>query len=93
MKSNRIFPILAMTLALAACGTDTYESVSEDLDKLQAKEISLTAEDSAGVTALRATAEELHRDGKSEDAVQALKEARRIIESAQDADLLRKSEG
>lgn len=93
MTLKRLFSILTMVLALAACGSDTYESVSEDVDELLSKQIPLTTEDSARITSLRESAEQLHRDGNSEDSVKALKEARKIIEKARDADLLRKSEG
>lgn len=90
---RRILSIVVVALTLAACGSDTYESVSKDIDDLLASGVQLTAEDSARVENLRATAEQLHGQGKSEDSIQALKEARQLIETTKDADLLRKSEG
>ena len=84
---------LAMALALAACGADSYESLSEDIDKLMAEQIPMSADDKAQVMSLRERAEQLHGDGKSEESVEALKQARRIFEMAEDAELLRKSEG
>jgi hypothetical protein len=84
---------LFIVLALAACGTDTYESVSKDIDELMAENVPLTAESKAQVMSLREQAERLQQEGKTEDSVAALKQARDIIEYAKDADLLRKSEG
>jgi voltage-gated potassium channel Kch len=93
MTVRHLTATLAMVLALAACGTDTYESVSKDIDELMAENIALTTENKAEIAALREKAEKLQSDGKSEDALQALEKARAIIKYAKDADLLRKSEG
>jgi len=93
MTVRHLIATLAMVLALAACGTDTYESVSKDIDELMAENIALTTENKAEIAALREKAEQLQSDGKSEDALQALEKARAIIKYAKDADLLRKSEG
>ena len=67
--------------------------MSEDIDKLMAEQIPMSADDKAQVMSLRERAEQLHGDGKSEESVEALKQARRIFEMAEDAELLRKSEG
>lgn len=93
MIARRFFVALALILAVTACGTDTYESVSEAIDRYLEKPVPLTAEDTSRVMSLRETAEQLHRDGKSEESVNALKQAREIIKKARDADLLIKSEG
>jgi hypothetical protein len=82
-----------MVLVLAACGADSYESLSEDIDTLLAEQIPMSADDKARIMSLREQAEQLHGDGKSEESVEALKQARRIFEAAEDAELLRKSEG
>lgn len=83
----------AIFLALVACGSDSYESVSRDIDALMGEKIPVSAEDEARVAGLRERAEELQRAGQSEESVEVLKEARGILEKAKDADLLRKSEG
>lgn len=93
MTLRQFAAALAMLLALAACGTDTYESVSKDLDELMAGQDVLTAEDKARVMALREEGAQLHGDGKIEDSVKALTQARDIIQRAKDAALLGKSDG
>lgn len=93
MTGRQFFAAFAIVLALAACADDTYESVSKDIDQLMAEQIPLTTEAEAEIMTLREQGEQLQREGKTEDSVSALKQARDIIEKAKDADLLRKSEG
>lgn len=93
MTGRHLVAAFAVVLALAACAEDTYESVSKDIDELIAEQVPLTTEDKAQVMTLREQGEQLQREGKAEDSVSALQQARDIIERARDADLLRKSEG
>lgn len=93
MTGRHFVAAFAIVLALAACADDTYESVSKDIDQLMAEQIPLTTEAEAQIMTLREQGEQLQREGKTEDSVSALKQARDIIEKARDADLLRKSEG
>jgi hypothetical protein len=93
MTGRNFFAAFAIVLALTACADDTYESVSKDIDQLMAEQIPLTTEAEAEIMTLREQGEQLQREGKTEDSVSALKQARDIIEKAKDADLLRKSEG
>jgi hypothetical protein len=93
MKVRQFAAVLAVLLALAACGSDTYESVSKDLDELMAGQVSLTTEDKAQVMALREKGAQLHSDGKAEESVKALTQARDIIQRAKDAALIGKSDG
>ena len=93
MPVRKLLIVAATVLSLAACGSDSYESLSSDVDTLLAEQIPLAADDKARVMGLRERAGELQQAGKSEESMEALKEARRILETARDADLLRKSEG
>ncbi len=93
MTAKHIAAALAMVLALVACGTDTYESVSKEINELAAKEIPMTVEDQAQFALLREQGEEFQRAGKTEESIKALKQALQIIEMAQDAELLGKSDG
>jgi hypothetical protein len=80
-------------LALIACSGTDYVSVSKEVDQLLAKDIGLTAEDRTKVMALREQGERLQQEGKAQESLDALKQARKILQQAKDADLLRKSEG
>jgi hypothetical protein len=93
MTCRHFVAALATILVLAACGTDTYESVSKDIDELIAEQVPLTAKAQAQVMTLREQGEQLQRDGKIDESIKALKQALSIIEKAKDAELLRKSEG
>lgn len=93
MSRRTTAAVMAIVLLLAGCGTDTYDSVSEEIDDLMTQEIPLSAEDRARIMSLRERAGRLRTSGESEQAVGALKQARQIIKNAADADLLRKSEG
>lgn len=93
MTIRKLAAALTMLLALTACGSDTYESVSKDLDELMAGQVSLTTDDKAQVMALREKGAQLHSEGKAEESVKALNQARDIIQRAKDAALIGKSDG
>ena len=93
MQQKLFVVVLISALALAACSDDSYESMSKEIDQLMTQEIFLTDEDKSRITALRDQAEQLQQAGKSKESVSALKQAREIIKTAKDADLIRKSEG
>ena len=85
--------ITVLALALVACADDSYESVSKEIDQLMTQSTFLTDEDKTRIMALRDQAEQLQQAGKTDESVSALKQARQIIKTAKDADLIRKSEG
>lgn len=85
--------VVGVALAVAACTADSYESLMQDVDELLKKDISVPAEDRSKVMQLRSEGERLHNDGKTQESLEALKQARQILQRAKDADLLRKSEG
>ena len=85
--------VVSIALALAACTADSYESLMQDVNELLQKDISIPAEDKDKVMQLRSEGERLHKDGKTQESLEALKQARQILQRAKDADLLRKSEG
>lgn len=93
MKVKHFVTALAMALVLAACGADSYESLTEEIDKLMAEQIPMTDEQKAQIATLREQADQLHGVGKADESVEALKEAHEIIKKAEDAALLGKSEG
>lgn len=93
MIIRRFFSVAIILLAVTACSSESYESVSEEIDALLAKPVQISADDKARMTSLREEAEKLHRDGKTADALNALTKARAIIHKAQDAELLGKSDG
>ena len=64
-------------LAVTACSSESYESVSEEIDALLAKPVPISADDKARMTSLREEAEKLHRDGKTADALNALSKEHR----------------
>ncbi len=80
-------------MGLLACSGTDYASVSKEVNEMLAKDVALTAEDKTKVMALRAEGERLHQEGKTQESLEALKQAREILQRAKDADLLRKSEG
>ncbi len=57
------------------------------------KDMALTADDKARLNGLLERSKQLHKDGKEEESVEALKQALEILRRAQDADPRRKSEG
>ena len=89
----KLLVALGVALVIAACSGDSYESVMQDVNSLLQKEISMTAEDKDKVMQLRSEGERLRKDGKTQESLEALKQARKILQRAKDADLLRKSEG
>ena len=93
MGCKKFIAALITVLALVACADDSYESVSREIDQLMTQGIFLTDEDKTRITALRDQAEQLQQAGKTDESVSALKQARKIIRTAKDADLIRKSEG
>lgn len=93
MTTRHLIPLLSISLALIACSGTDYVSVSKEVDQLLAKDIGLTAEDRTKVMALREQGERLQQEGKAQESLDALKQARKILQQAKDADLLRKSEG
>lgn len=93
MKRSLAATVIGVALAIAACSSDSYESVTQDVNALLQKDISIPAEDRNKVMELRSAGERLHKDGKTRESLEALKQARQILEKAKDADLLRKSEG
>ncbi len=93
MKRSLAAVIVCVALAVAACTADSYEAVMQDVNDLLQKDISIPAEDKDKVMQLRSEGERLHKDGKTQESLEALKQARQILQRAKDADLLRKSEG
>lgn len=93
MTCRQLVATLVTVLALIGCADDSYESVSREIDQLMAEQIILSDQDKTRVTALRDQAEQLKQAGKTDESVSALKQAREIIQTAKDADLIRKSEG
>ena len=93
MKTKHVIMLLNLGLALIACSGTDYASVSKEVNGLLAKDIGLIAEDKTKVMALREEGERLHKEGKTQESLEALKRAREILQRAKDADLLRKSEG
>ena len=93
MGYKKFVAALITVLALVACADDSYESVSREIDQLMTQGIFLTDEDKTRIMALRDQAEQLQQAGKTDESVSALKQARQIIKTAKDADLIRKSEG
>jgi polyhydroxyalkanoate synthesis regulator phasin len=93
MAGRQLVAAIVTVLALGGCADDSYESVSKEIDQLMTQGIFLSEEDKTRITALRNQAEQLQQAGKADESVSALKQARKIIETAKDADLLRKSEG
>ena len=93
MKQSLAVVVVGAVLALSACTSDSYESLTHDINELLQKGISMTAEDKDKVMQLRSEGERLHKDGKTQESLEALKQARQILQRAKDADLLRKSEG
>lgn len=93
MNQSLAAVVVSVALALAACTADSYESLMQDVNELLQKDISIPAEDKDKVMQLRREGERLHKDGKAQESLEALKQARQILQRAKDADLLRKSEG
>ena len=93
MGYKKFVAALITVLALVACADDSYESVSKEIDQLMTQGIFLTDEDKTRIMALRDQAEQLQQAGKTDESISALKQARQIIKTAKDADLIRKSEG
>lgn len=93
MKTRHLITLLSLSVALVACSGTDYASVSKEVTQLLAKDIGLTAEDKTKVMALRERSERLRQEGKQQESLEALKQARQILQRAKDADLLRKSEG
>jgi hypothetical protein len=93
MKQSLAAMIIGAALAVAACTSDSYESVMQDVAELLQKDIPMPAQDKEKVMQLRSEGERLHKDGKKQESLKALEEAREILQRAKDADLLRKSEG
>ncbi len=93
MNQSLAAVVVSIALALAACTADSYESLMQDVNELLQKDISIPAEDKDKVMQLRSEGERLHKDGKTQESLEVLKQARQILQRAKDADLLRKSEG
>ncbi|NIO43458.1 MAG: hypothetical protein GTO41_26885 [Burkholderiales bacterium] len=93
MKPSHLIVLLNLGLGLLACSGTDYASVAKEVNEMLAKDVALTAEDKSKVMALREEGERLHKEGKAQESVEALKQARDILQRAKDADLLRKSEG
>ena len=93
MKQSLAAVVVGVALAVSACTADSYESAMQDVNELLQKEISMSAQDKDKVMQLRSEGERLHKDGKTQESLKALREARQILQRAKDADLLRKSEG
>ncbi len=86
-------PALVFAIMLTACAGDDYASVSGDVDKLLKKDMSLTTDDKTKLNDLLERSKQLYKDGKEQESIETLKQALEILRRAQDADLLRKSEG
>jgi Tfp pilus assembly protein PilN len=93
MKQLLAAVTVAVVLSIVACSDDSYESVAQEINALLQKDISMPAQDKDKVMQLRSEGERLHKDGKTQESLEALKQAREILQRAKDADLLRKSEG
>ena len=93
MKQMLAAVTVAVVLSIVACSDDSYESVAQEINALLQKDISMPAQDKDKVMQLRSEGERLHKDGKTQESLKALKQARQILRKAKDADLLRKSEG
>jgi hypothetical protein len=93
MKQVFAAVVVGVALSIAACSGDSYESVTREINALLQKDISMPTQDKDKVMQLRSEGERLHKDGKTQESLEALKQAREILQRAKDADLLRKSEG
>jgi hypothetical protein len=93
MKKRFFAPLFALLIAGAACNADPYAATLTEINQLLKEDISMSAEVRAKVVALRDQGEQLHKDGKTKESLEALRQARQILKGAQDADLLRKNEG
>ena len=93
MKQLLAAVTVAVVLSIVACSDDSYESVAQEINALLQKDISMPAQDKDKVMQLRGEGERLRKDGKTQESLEALKQARQILRKAKDADLLRKSEG
>lgn len=93
MKQLLAAVTVAVVLSIVACSDDSYESVAQEINALLQKDISMPTQDKDKVMQLRSEGERLHKDGKTQESLEALKQARQILRKAKDADLLRKSEG
>ena len=93
MGYKKFVAALITVFTLVACADDSYESVSKEIDQLMTQGTFLTDEDKTRITTLRDQAEQLQQAGKTDESISALKQARQIIKTAKDADLIRKSEG
>jgi hypothetical protein len=93
MKQSLAAVTVAVVLSIVACSDDSYESVAQEINALLQKDISMPAQDKDKVMQLRSEGERLHKDGNTQGSLEALRQAREILQRAKDADLLRKSEG
>ena len=93
MKQMLAAVTVAVVLSTAACSDDSYESVAQEINALLQQDIPMPAQDKDKVMQLRGEGERLRKDGKTQESLEALKQARQILRKAKDADLLRKSEG
>ena len=93
MKQLLAAVIVAVVLSIVACSDDSYESVAQEINALLQQDIPMPAQDKDKVMQLRGEGERLRKDGKTQESLEALKQARQILRKAKDADLLRKSEG
>ena len=92
MTFGRLVSVLVLSLVLAGCG-DSYESLTKEVSEMAAKNLPMSDAERAQVESLREQGEEMQQDGKTEEAVAALKQARDILQKAADAELLGKSDG
>lgn len=92
MNFRRFVVMAGLLAALTACGQGVPEQMDK-IDKMLQTQIPMAPEDRARVESLRAEGERLFKEGKGDDAIKALKEAKKMLEKAADANLLNKSDG
>lgn len=93
MALRRFLSVLVLSMVLVGCSSDSYESLTKEVSEMASKQLPMSDADRARVESLREQGEQMQQDGKTEEAVAALKQARDILQKAVDAELLGKSDG
>ena len=93
MALRRFLSVLVLSMVLVGCSSDSYESLTKEVSEMASKQLPMSDADRARVESLREQGEQMQQDGKTEEAVAALKQARDILQKAADAELLGKSDG
>jgi hypothetical protein len=92
MISRRLVLLIVLVLSLAACGPAVPGEMAK-IDKILKTDLPMSPEDRARAENLRAEGERLYREGKGDDVLRLLQEAREIFQRAADANLFNKSDG